>query len=400
MEQHPSLYKPIEAHLGIFEGIQGVDTQAIVSFYNHISYEGIPFLRTEEYARSVAKFNCEFRQDVERLSFTLDDKILLRGVAYYPGYIDILNANALDFISNLLDRVGEGVDHVAKNTGRCETVEDRILLSQVLDYRKHFSLLLFTGLFKSMLEDPSIPSSVFDESYAFCESAIREYYQFIVCGKEPETGVRDTSRIVKAINPSVAYDSHRSLSRELDHPGRVLLYSSNLCGVVEEPYDFSVNPLNGSAEVGFAVRAISRMADKRVVEGLSFVRYSSHDERHGDIYDLSELIMNHVPRQLMRQIDAMRGKRVIIIDDNITRGHTLANIRRALETHCERVDVSVVEINREGLYRVLEKEGHERRRVLPTRELLDASVGEWRDQRRIMARIYELVKISLNDQKA
>jgi hypothetical protein len=383
MSEQSHLYREPEEYLHIFEGTSGVCIQDLVEFYHHIDFTGSPVLTRGEFEAAAQKFGQGKKAEILRRSFVGDDVIFLRGEGYYPGYLHLLNADALDFIRKSFSGLEESLEYAAVNADRCSCMSDRLFLSQSLDHRKNLALLLFTGLFESMIRDERISLQTFDQCYGLCSDAVKDYYDFIIFGKKPNMVVSHVEDISSSIHAEHAYSSKRSLSREMDHPGRILLYSANFCSIADAPYDFSVNPLRGAAEIGFAIKAISGMIDKEVIGHLNFVRYSTHDERHDAVANVCDLMEKYIPRQLWHLFEAVKDGRVIIIDDNITGGNTLKNLKRALDAYCRSVDVSVVEINREHLYELLEDKG-EKQRVFPTRKMLPASIGEWRDQREIV----------------
>jgi len=398
MPELPHLYRKPEEYLRIFGGACGVCIKDLTDFYEHIDFTGSPTLTKEEFEAAAQKFSQDKRKEVLHRSFVSSDTIFLRGRGYYPGYLPLLNTDALDFIRMSFGKLEGSLEYISENASRCDGMNDRLFLSQALDYRKNMALLLLTGVFESMIRDETIQLRAFEECYGLCQDAVRDYYGFIISGKAPSIVVPSLEDIASSICTEHAYSSKRSLSREMDHPGRILLYSAGLCKIVDEPYDFSVNPLRGAAEIGFAIKAISEIVGKKVIEHLNFVRYSTHDERHEAVTNVCELMEKYIPRQLWHSFEAMKDRRVIIIDDNITGGNTLKNLKRALDTFCRSVDVSVVEINREHLYEMLDEKGEERR-VFPTRKMLPASIGEWRDQREIVKILEKRVKQPLLHRK-
>jgi len=379
MGAESELHQRPEEYLKAFDR-QGHDVSALVDFYEHIDFTGSPMLTSTELDIAGRKFGKERYRQVLKRSLVVGDNVFLRGRGYYPGYVPLLNTDALEFIEGSLDRLEASLECIAEDAERCETMADKIFVSQPLDHRKNLSLLLLTGLFESMLQDRTTPSEVFNRCYDLCQEAVTDYYGFIISRKIPGLRSEDIDEIVQSIDAPTAYQKKKALSREMDHPGRILLYCANLCSLIDQPYDFSVNPLRGAAEIGFALKTIGEILGSEAVGELNFVRYSTHDERHGAVTNICELMEGHVPKQLWPSIEKMQGKDTIIIDDNITGGNTLKNLKRALEGHCRSVDVSVVEINRTHLYEILESKGQERR-VFPTKKMLPAAIGEWRDQR-------------------
>lgn len=392
------LYRNPEEYLQVFARDSTISISDLVNFYNHIDFCGSPVLSICEYESSIKKYDSKFKEHVEKRSFCYCNEVLLRGKHYYPGYLGFVRSNALKFISTSLEHLHDYAGCFISNLQKCEKLADRVILSQFLDYRKNIALLLFTGLFQSMLEYHSIPICAFQEAYDFCEESISDYYEFIISGRISRILDYDTNEIISNLHPEIAYPNRRALSREMDHPGRILLYSANLCNIVNSTYDFCINPLRGATEIGFAVKTISTLVNKKVIDKISFVRYSTHDERHAELKSVGDLFQHYIPNQLLRNYKKIQNKKVIVIDDNISTGDTLANINKVLTDFCSYVSTSVVEINRDKLYNLLAEKRLSRRCFL-TKDLIGAAIGEWRDQTAIREIIEKRVNLAENIEK-
>jgi hypoxanthine phosphoribosyltransferase len=227
-------------------------------------------------------------------------------------------------------------------------------------------------------------------------SLVSEYYRFILEGGPIGVSIDETEincalasveRVVEKTGG--VYHRKRYLSREFDHPGRMVMYSSYLLSQILDKgkrYDLLVNLLNGSAEMGLAIQAIDSLLglnhiNSTVVFEVDFARYSKKDEEDEDVNSYSQFERIAIPKQLRPSFrENVDNKDVLIVDDNINTGSSLHNVRTALEEIAKSVDISVAEVT------IQESIPPRDKAILTESDLTYPPIAWWRDQRELNRR--------------
>jgi hypothetical protein len=377
--------KPVEPEvfLGLVEGKDYY--QDIRKFVRRVDNDtGIPFLTKEEYmaSRRILPLRLRVEHDNKGIISAYKDRIYLRGRRYYLNYNPILGTfsnqdfsiNAFHLLKesliNSIDRYHEflGIAPIAV------TIDERMILSSYLDQYKNHLLVLFTGLFESMLKNDKIDLAHYNLLREYIERAIGDYYAYLILCVNPREAIpEDTLQLAfddvenvirktpqkdqrgannQALNWNI-YDNRRYLAREFDHPGRLILYACNLLSQLQNTrkrYDLIVNMLNGSAEVGLGVQSIDRMLNANKIETLSiydvdYCRYSRKDRKNLDLDDYCNFEKIALPKQLRINFrQKAESNDILLMDDNLNTGQSLYNVRKVLAKIANSVDLSVIEI--------------------------------------------------------
>ena len=126
----------------------------------------------------------------------------------------------------------------------------------------------------------------------------------------------------------------------MDHPIQILLFAGQLLKCDKDCLiDFVVNPLNGAAEIGYAVKSIYSNLCIDKVRDVFLLKYSRYDERN--VKDI--LLDPFLPKQLRTQTEIIKNKRLLIIDDNIFNGKTLSDVQQMCSAYSYDIDVAVIE---------------------------------------------------------
>ena len=370
----------------------------ILQFVNGVEINGMPCLTYKEIGDSFRVIPEKLAEDFE--DFLFDSKrekcVYLRGRSYYLNIHEtpLLEEDAFNFLKDGLFKITNLYPHIIDLAPKAKNIFERMLVASAMDHHKNYSLILFTGLYQSMGENEKIDEIYFTKVLELVSQTINNYYCYIIKGKQPKLPLckEDLKQILSKINPK-AYNKQRYLGREFDHPGRIILYSSHLISEIlkrNEKYHLGVDPLNGSAEMGLAINTIDKILNKNVIEDVDFLRYSTKDEKHPDIETLDQLLDIAVPKQLHSSFkEKIKDKNIIIIDENISEGGTLYNVRKGLENIAKKVDITVAEINYDP---------DNPDKIYLREDNLDyPPIGEWRIQSEIIRNIRELFGlISLN----
>ena len=270
-----------------------------------------------------------------------------------------------------------------------KNLQERLFLGLPLDHLKHYLLNIFTALYNTMREREEVSAEYLQSSVELVQQCIFDYYRFMVTGQAPTTTLDQTvfDSIASQIDSKVSFTSPRSLLREFDHPGRITLYSTHLLrGIAEkgEQYHLALNPLTGSAEIGETVRTFSQLLGKEVIGDIEYLRYSTKDEQHPEVTSLVDLLHLSVPRQLHESFKKkIKGRNILVIDDNMGRGKTLNTIKKSLAELAMRVDITVAEIVPLAI-------NFEKTR-LTENDLDYPPIGLWRNQMYILEEIRNLL---------
>ncbi len=393
-----------ELFLGIFKNKYYYED--VKKFVRRVDNDtGIPFLLKDEYRIAKEILPKDFQYFYEQEGFTSvgGDRIYLRGNRYYLNYQEIplgvesKSTHSFNRLKNSLAEDIEICDFILNLPNKNRSLEERMVLGSLLDLYKNHLLVLFTGLYESMLIDKNIKVADYNLIRRDIEKVIKDYYQFIVTGNPPNKCVdaKDLQHLYSSIIPEKVYTNKRFLGREFDHPGRIILYAGNLLTQINEKnkkYDLLINLLNSSAEIGLSIQTIDKILNTNnikdtVIFDVDFARYSMKDKKDPEITNYSEFENIAIPLQL-RDIfrNKVKHKNTLIIDDNLNTGSSMYNAQIALKEIANSVDISAIEVV--PIERVIEmiKEDQPNAQVdslikLRERDLTYFSIGWWRDQK-------------------
>lgn len=372
---------------------------------------GIPFLIRDEYETAKKILSDKFINIFEnsRIIALSEKKVFLRGERYYLNNNQkLLHTDKTEFSSAALSLLEDSLKQdlafgpdISNSAEKAKTLEERMVVGSLLDLYRNHLLILFTGLYESMKLDSSIPISHYDLIRGEVENIINDYYKFTISGKQPNKFIHpdkivSTFAVMRDLikKTQKVYDGKRYLAREFDHPGRLMLYASNLLSQIKEKnkrYDLLVNLLNGSAEIGLAVQVvdallnINRIRSTTIFE-VDFARYSRKDRLDKDVSTYSEFEHVAIPSQLRNNFkNKIQNKDVLVVDDNLNTGQSLFYVKQALEELANSVDISAVETVPIG--RVIElikqknpgMDPHSEIKLIES-NLTYSPIGWWRDQ--------------------
>jgi len=372
---------------------------------------GIPFLTKNEFKRAVKFLPKAILPIYEAEGFVSScaNRVYLRGRRYFLNYQDKGGADkrsqaefALDLLRTSIFSDIDLHSIINYSVENAKNLEERMVAGSFLDLYKNHLMVLFTGLYESMREDESISDSHYVETRSCVEKIIDGYYSFIIQAKRPKEIFPATDKLAPVFDAigrvisktNSIYEGRRYLSREFDHPGRIVLYAGHLLSQIKDKnkkYDLLVNLLNGSAEIGLAVQTIDRIIGTNNIETtaifeVDFARYSRQDRRDADVssYDGFEKIA--IPKRLRHTFrKKVQNKHTLLIDDNLNTGKSLYNVSHALREIALSVDISVVEVT--PFKRVIElirrqsaNKGGFNEIKLTESDLTYAPIGWWRDQ--------------------
>jgi len=421
-----------EVFLGLFESKDFY--QNARKFVRRVDNDtGIPFLTREEYEVAKHVIPVEIRSYFERnIASVHPDRVYLRGKDYFlnfrerdtedkrsPGHF------GFDLLYESLEsdtKLGIVAQSVSQGT---QGIDERLVVGSLLDLYKNHLMVLFTGLFEAMKLDPSIPLEHYTLVRSGVEQVIDGYYSFILTGRQPkpflpfeylqpvltQIGSTIQSGSDQQVESSVStspkiYDDRKYLSREFDHPGRMVLYAAHLLSQIrgrEKRYDLLVNLLNGSAEMGLAIQTIDSILQTDAIRSttifeVDFARYSRKDRKDIDLSYYGEFETVALPLQLHSVFrDKIDNKSVLLVDDNLNTGVSLYNVQRALREVASSVDLSTAEVvPLEKVIQMLEQDQPEKdpqsEIKLIESDLAYIPIGLWRDLRRMLKeRVFEHV---------
>ena len=387
---------------------------------------GIPFLKKDEYIKARRIIPKPLLQIYESGIISIKgERVYLRGENYYLNYNRKL-ANIIEskFSLKALELLEDSLKKdlvLAYNTldilNKAKTIDSRMIVGSLIDLYKNHLMILFTGLYESMNIDSDI-----DVKYYAClrqevETVIDNYYNWIIKGEPPKmcANIDTFYPIIKKVKQVIinqnnykkqaesirgkvsintVYDDRKYLSREFDHPGRIVLYASHLLSQItqkEKKYDLLVNLLNGSAEIGLAIQTIDRLLDTKsiyhtTIFEVDFARYSKKDRKHESICNYKEFERIAIPSQLRANFkNNADNKNILLVDDNLNTGQSLYNVRLCLEEIAKSVDISTVEIIsservKEILFRKNSNIDVMEEIKLTELDLTYPAIGFWRDQ--------------------
>jgi len=374
---------------------------------------GIPFLTKKEYNASKKIFPKEMIEYVENTVFSQKNEIIyLRNKSYYLNLNEETSDNlskaefACDLLQDSLSLDLSFCPLIDESADKATSLEERMLVGSLLDLYKNHLLIVFTGLYESMKLDEQISVDCYNSVREEIEANINNYYTYIITGKK-QTSRMNQEKILPAFESiknvvkktQKIYDGKRYLAREFDHPGRMVLYAGHLLSQIKnkgKKYDLLVNLLNGSAEIGLAVKTIdailntNRIADIAIFE-VDFARYSMKDREDQEVSNYSEFEKVAIPSQLRQMFrERLENKNTLLVDDNINTGKSLYYVLNALTDVTACVDISVVEVTPITRARELIEEDLRRKGKteidpdveikLNEKDLTYTPIGWWRDQ--------------------
>lgn len=257
-----------------------------------------------------------------------------------------------------------------------------------------------------MKEDPSINIKHYNLLRKEIGIGIDNYYQFIIKKRIP-TSFMDLNNFIPIFNniekvihnaeknklkskdPKIIgiYDGKKYLSREFDHPGRMILYASHLLSQINKPYDLLINILNGSAEIGLGIQTIDNILKTNcirdsIIYDVDFARYSMKDRKQKEIPNYFKFEKIAIPNQLRKIFrQKIENKDLLVIDDNLSTGQSLYNVQKALNEIANSVDISVVEIVPYArVIEILKEKKINLKIILKETDLTYLPIGWWRDQ--------------------
>ena len=365
--------------------------QDAISLVQHIAITGIPFLENKEFQEIKSTVPASLYEFYNSFVTPHKNKIYLRGKRYYISISDIAvdSEMALEQLKENINRIVPLMPTIFDLCDKSRNIQERLFLGLPLDHLKHYLLNIFTAVYNTMREKEEVSAEYLQSSVDLVQQRISEYYKFIITGQTPTKSIDQAvlDSIASQIDSQVSFTSPKSLLREFDHPGRIILYSTHLLKEIAEKgehYHLALNPLTGSAEIGETVRTFSDLLNKRVIDDVEYIRYSTKDEQHPEVINLIDLLHLAVPRQLHESFKKrIKGRNILVIDDNLGRGKTLSTIRKNLAELAMKVDITVAEISSLPI-------DPEKTR-LTEKDLDYPPIGLWRNQKYILEDIRNLL---------
>jgi hypothetical protein len=337
----------------------GLPVAALSQFIEHMDYSGGIVLDEAEYASGMNRCSRGTQDCLEQLVIHKDGFVHLRGRRYY---LDVANEYDQERVRKA---VCEHVNFLQVQTGEIPrdseqmSLPEKALIASLLDHQKHYAMILTFGIFNAMLQDTSIRKEDFIQVVGFCERAIQQFYAFVLQQRSPriekvEEGILDLFMRISLpkdrIDSDLEKGARKLVHRDFDHPGQILYY----CGSLLEndrfgsSIDVIINPLFGSIELGYGIKAVCTTLGVDKVREVQFIRYSRYGESHPRDLTTEEL-SKFVPSCLIPELEGLLTNtthRIVIMDDGIFTGTTLCSLRDFIRTRYDReVELAAVEIN-------------------------------------------------------
>ncbi|HLC75166.1 MAG TPA: phosphoribosyltransferase family protein, partial [Candidatus Nanoarchaeia archaeon] len=316
-----------------------------------------------DYAGGVALPRMTFYKHISSLSIGLQEEVLLlahehRGIVHLRAdnyYLNFRHDADVHSLRTKLVELQQQMDGVVHNLeGRSfESLEDKLIVSSVLDHKKHYALCMFNALFGHALSR-EVNLSTYRSVQQGCIEDVGNYYRFILTGEVGKQGhyeqeAYDTFKTIDMPKSRVfatpigtirESSAEKIIMREMDHPAQILLFAGQVIDQDKHgSFDFVVNPLAGALEIGYALKAIYETLGIPKVNDVLLVKYSKHGEGHQSERSLEQ----SVPLQLRGDLERIRGKRLCVIDDNTFSGETLKAVREMCRLYSDNVAIAAIE---------------------------------------------------------
>jgi|GEM_PF-3157397 len=324
----------------------------LLKLSEYFDYAGGIFLPKNVFDESTARLPL-IADFVKDLSNEKDGLVYLRSKKYYLNFV--LDNDIKKLRKQLPSMIIETTDVLdgLKNVDIPDNLESKLVVGSILDHKKHYSLCMLNSVFYHMLKH-DLDIDIYENVKDSCIKDVSNFYTFLLTGKIVEQGMF-TSASLDAFekqlilptdtpktpsNLEIIPAARKIIIREMDHPIQILLFAGQLLKCDKDTIvDFVVNPLNGAAEIGYAIKSIYSKLSIDKVKDIFLLKYSRYDENN--IRDIS--LDPFVPKQLKNETGIICNKRLLILDDNIFKGETLYDIQRMCMSYSTSVDVAAVE---------------------------------------------------------
>ncbi len=327
------------------------ETKEILKMLKYYDYAGGIKISENSFNKQLDKFPNRIKKYLESISNKNNGTTYLRSKKYYLNIIEKDNLDkVLPLMTKYLNEVSEVIMDI--NSDYADTLESKLLLSSILDHKKHYDMAIFNSFFFHML-DKELDLSLYEEAKNNCVKDISNYYQFLLTQELGEQSSFSEEiidifqkRIIfpKAKDPTEFKPegepaARKMLIREMDHPMQILLFAGQLLRQDKtDMIDFVVNPLYGALEIGYALKSIYSIKNIEKINNIFLIKYSRYGED-----DSPSTIKKYIPQQIIGETNELIGKRIMVVDDNVFSGNTLFDIKEMLKEYSGNIEVAAIE---------------------------------------------------------
>jgi len=334
------LFHSMRDNLACLQGRVRFGLEDLISFCEHVHYSGSYFFDQERYEAASAAAG-PLRKDLEINFVSRGGRVYLRGRNYYLGGSQLASQEKIRMMFRNIRAINSMVEKLC-SVAEPKNVQEAALIGSVFDHMKHYFMIAFNAIYRRCIIEGRDDALV--TAFNQCGSLIDAYYGCILNGKIGLNPVseEDINLIERGVE-SRFVPTEVDFYREMDNPQRILLHSGNVIANAGKKYCVVVNPLSGATEPGFALKTISEEVGQPVVTEVFPLRYSIYQDEEGEVHDFDSLLMWAVPKCFLRLLPSSRTSPILILDDNIATGETLARLKVLFEERFKDVDISAIE---------------------------------------------------------
>lgn len=277
----------------------------------------------------------------------------LRSKKYYLNFI--YEDNVEKIRERLLENLSEVIEHIniLSELELPSELESKLMVTSILDLKKHYSMCVLNAFFTHMLKE-HLDIQIYESAKESCIKDISNFYQFLFTGNlgeqgKPSEDILTTFKnalLVPSPTPPTIYaplgesSATKMIIREMDHPMQIIFFAGSLLNQdMGGTIDFVVNPLSGALEIGYALKAIYTVLGVDKIDDVLLIKYSHYGEDNG----IQSSLTPFVPPQLINEVNKIKNRRVLIIDDNTFSGETLYNLKEICSLYTPKVGIASIE---------------------------------------------------------
>jgi len=337
------LFQDPKEHLACFDGKVKFSLDGLLGFCERVHYSGASFLEQDVYDATIPSVG-SLRQDLEFNFVARDGKVYFRGENYYLGGAKLHSPQKIEMMFRNLRSLNSLIEKIS-SADEPSNIGEAAIFASVFDHLKHYFMVSFNAIYKKCVVQGD--DDALNTAFGLCSSAIDAYYGSILNGKlvfEP-ISEGEIKKLEKSVDSNFLPDE-LDFYREMDNPQRILLHAGNVINHADKKYCVVVNPLSGATEPGFALKSISEETGRPVVSEVFPLRYSIYQDEEGEVHDFESLMEWAVPGCFIGMLPLNRKSPILILDDNIATGETLARLKILFEEKYKDVDTSAIESRR------------------------------------------------------